>query len=589
MTQTTAETLVDRLRQWGVDTIFGFAGDGIGEILEVLRRDGGGMRFITVRHEESAAFAACAYAKLTGRLGVCMATSGPGGVHLVNGLFDAKGNDAPVLAITGHTWTRLIGTHYQQDVPLERLFMDVAAYSERLASPDHLPRALDEAIKTALTARTVAHLCVPRDIAKQPVTDAGSSVPRLVRELFATARPPLPAEDALQAAAEIINAGRRVAIMSGRGAIPARAEVIQLAELVAGPIIKPLLGKPSVPDDSPYTTGGIGLLGTAPSIDALRECDTLVIVGSSFPYLDFYPKPDRAKTVQIDLDPTRIGLRHPADVGLAGDSKEVLGALLPLVQRKEDRSFLEKAQKRMRSWNKLMEDRASRMTTPMKPQVVFHQLSRLLDDDAIITCDAGTDTTWLSRHVQMRGEMQFALSGTLSSMGCALPYSVGASIAYPGRQVVCVAGDGAFTMLMGELATLARYDLPVKVILVKNDELNQVRWEQIVQFGYPEFAVELQPIDFAAVARACGASGHTLDDPTQAEAVLREILSEPGPALVECVVDANEPPMPGKLTTDQAIGLAKALVRGQPDRFKIMREGIAVTARELRDAPGTLF
>jgi pyruvate dehydrogenase (quinone) len=421
MTQMTAEALVDRLRQWGVDTIFGFAGDGVEEILEVLRRDRGGMRFITVRHEEAAAFAACAYAKFTGRLGVCMATSGPGGVHLVNGLYDAKGDDAPVLAITGHTWTRLIGTHYQQDVPLERLFMDVAAYSERLASPDHLPHALDEAIKTALSGRTVAHVCIPRDVAKQPITDAGPPVSRKLRELFATARPPVPAEDALEAAAEIINAGRRVAILSGRGAIPAREEVIQLAELVAGPIIKPLLGKPSVPDDNPYTTGGIGLLGTAPSVDALRECDTLVIVGSSFPYLDFYPKPDRAKTVQIDLDPTRIGLRHPADVGLVGDSREVLRALLPLVRRKEERDFLETAQKRMRSWNKLMGERASRVTTPMKPQVVFHQLSRLLDDDAIITCDAGTDTTWLSRHVQMRGEMRFALSGTLSSMGCALP------------------------------------------------------------------------------------------------------------------------------------------------------------------------
>jgi pyruvate dehydrogenase (quinone) len=555
----------------------------------VLRRDGGGMRFITVRHEEAAAFAACAYAKLTGRLGVCMATSGPGGVHLVNGLYDAKGDDAPVLAITGHTWTRLIGTHYQQDVPLDRLFMDVAAYSERLASPDHLPRALDDAIKTALTARTVAHLCIPRDIAKQPVTDAGPPVSRQLRELFAGIRAPLPTEDALRAAAELINAGRRVAIMSGRGAIPARAEVIQLAELVAGPIIKPLLGKPSVPDDSPYTTGGIGLLGTAPSVDAMRECDTLVIVGSSFPYLDFYPKPDRAKTVQIDLDPTRIGLRHPADVGLTGDSGEVLRALLPLVRRKQERGFLETAQKRMRHWNKLMEDRASRMTTPMKPQVVFHQLSRLLDDDAIITCDAGTDTTWLSRHVQMRGEMQFALSGTLSSMGCALPYSVGAAVAHPGRQVICVAGDGALTMLMGELATLARYDLPVKIVLVKNDELNQVRWEQLVQFGYPQFGVELEPIDFAAVAHGCGAAGYTLDDPTRAEAVLREALTEPGPALVECVVDPNEPPMPGKLTTDQATGFAKALARGQPDRFKIMREGIAATARELRDAPGTLF
>jgi pyruvate dehydrogenase (quinone) len=589
MTQTTAEALVDRLRQWGVDTIFGFAGDGVEEILEVLRRDGGGMRFITVRHEEAAAFAACAYAKFTGRLGVCMATSGPGGVHLTNGLYDAKGDDAPVLAITGHTWTRLIGTHYQQDVPLERLFMDVAAYSERLASPDHLPHALDEAIKTALSRRTVAHICIPRDVAKQPITDAGPPVSRQLREVFATPQPPLPADDAVQAAAEVINAGRRVAILSGRGAIPARGEVIQLAELVAGPIIKPLLGKPSVPDDNPYTTGGIGLLGTAPSVDALRECDTLVIVGSSFPYLDFYPKPERAKCVQIDLDPTRIGLRHSADVGLAGDSREVLRALLPLVRRKEQRDFLETAQKRMRRWNELMEERASRMTTPMKPQVVFHQLSRLLDDDAIITCDAGTDTTWLSRHVHMRGEMQFALSGTLSSMGCALPYAVGAAVAYPGRQVICVAGDGAFTMLMGELATLARYDLPVKIVLVKNNELNQVRWEQIVQFGYPEFAVELQPIDFAAVARACGAAGYTLEEPAQAEAVLREALTQPGPALVECVVDPNEPPMPGKLTTDQAVGFAKTLAQGEPNRFKILREGVEATARELRDAPGTLF
>src|SRR5919109_2835082 len=310
MAQTVAELLVQRLSEWGVDTIFGFAGDGIGEILEVLRRQPERMRFVQVRHEEAAAFAACAYAKFTGRLGVCMATSGPGGIHLVNGLYDAKGDDAPVLAITGHTWTRLIGTHYQQDVPLERLFMDVAAYSERLASPDHLPHALDEAIKTALSRRTVAHICIPRDIAKQPISDAGPTVSRQLRELFATPRPPLPADDALEAAAEVINAGRRVAILSGRGAIPARAEVIQLAELVAGPIIKPLLGKPSVPDDNPYTTGGIGLLGTAPSVDALRECDTLVIVGSGFPYLDFYPKEGQAKTVQIDIDPTHIGLGH---------------------------------------------------------------------------------------------------------------------------------------------------------------------------------------------------------------------------------------------------------------------------------------
>ncbi len=591
MAQTVAELLVQRLSEWGVDTIFGFAGDGIGEILEVLRRQPERMRFIQVRHEEAAAFAACGYAKFTGRLGVCMATSGPGGIHLANGLYDAKGDDQPVLAITGHTWTHLIGTHYQQDVALDRLFMDVAAYTERVASPNHLYRVLDEALKTSLSRRTVAHINLPRDIAKQPVTEgatSGLALPRLMRDLLTTP-PGLPSATTLQEAAAVINAGRRVAIMSGRGAIPARDEVIQLAELVAGPIIKPLLGKTSVPEDSPYTTGGIGLLGTAPSVDALRECDTLVIVGSAFPYLDFYPKEGQAKVVQIDIDPTHIGLRHAADVGLVGDSKAVLQALLPLIQRKDDRGFLQQAQRRMAHWNQLMETRGTSPAVPMKPQVVFHELNKLLADDAIITCDSGTDTTWLSRHVHMRGQMQFSLSGTLSTMGCSLPYSIGAAIAYPQRQVVCVAGDGAFTMLMGELATAVWYKLPVKVILVKNNALNQVRWEQLVQFGYPEFAVELQPIDFAGFARACGAVGYTLTDPAQAASTLREALGQPGPALVECVVDPNEPPMPGKITTEQAVGLAEALAKRQPNRFQLMREAIAETARELRHAPEALL
>ncbi|MDQ3855011.1 MAG: thiamine pyrophosphate-dependent enzyme, partial [Chloroflexota bacterium] len=275
--------------------------------------------------------------------------------------------------------------------------------------------------------------------------------------------------------------------------------------------------------------------------------------------------------------------------GLVGDSKAVLQALFPLVQRKTDRGFLEKAQERMGHWNKLMEDRGTRPDRPMKPQVVFHQLNKLLTDDAILTCDSGTDTTWVARHIHMRGQQQFSLSGTLSTMACSLPYCVGAATAYPGRQIICVAGDGAFTMLMGEVATLVQYNLPVKIILVKNNALNQVRWEQLVQFGYPEFGVELQPIDFAAYARACGATGYTLDDPGKAEAVLRTALAEPGPALVECVVDPNEPPMPGKLTTEQAIGLAAALAKGQPNRWQIMREAMAEGIRELRENPEAIF
>ncbi len=591
MATTAAELLIERLSAWGVDTIFGFAGDAIADVLEVLRRNPERMRFVEVRHEEAAAFAACGYAKFTGRLGVCMATSGPGGVHLINGLYDAKGSDAPVLAITGQTWSQLIGTSYQQEVALERLFMDVAAYTERVMNADNLPRVLDAAIKTSLSRRTVSHVNVPRDVWKQTPSQGDASdaaLPNLLRDLF-TSEHPLPSQAALQRAAEVVNAGRRVAIMAGRGCLGAREELLQLADKVAAPIIKPLLGKAVVPDDSPYTTGGIGLLGTSASVDALRECDTLLIIGSAFPYFDFYPKPGRAKTVQVDIDPTRIGLRHPVDVGLVGDSRDVLRALLPLVERKADRSFLEKAQERMRHWNRLMETRGTNPAKPLKPQVVFHELSKLLADDAIITCDAGTDVTWVGRHVRIRDRMEFALTGILATMACSLPYSIGAAVAYPGRQVICVAGDGGLTMLMGELATLVKYKLPVKVIVVKNNALNQVRWEQIVQFGYPEYAVELQPIDFAAVARACGAAGYTLDDPAQVPAVLREALAQPGPALVEAVVDPNEPPMPGRITTDQAIGLAESLARGQANRWQIVKEAVAEGIHELREAPEAIW
>lgn len=592
MAKTAAEVLVERLQDWGVDTIFGFAGDALADIFEVMRKNPHGIRFIQVRHEEAAAFAAGAYAKLTGKLGVCMATSGPGGVHLANGLYDANANDQPVLAITGQTWSKYIGTRYQQEVALDRLYSDVAGYSERAASADNLPRMIDEAIKVAFSRRTVAHVNIPRDILTQPVGEESlpsTPLAHLMRDLFPII-PALPRQEALEEAAAAINAGSRVAIMAGQGCLGAREEVLQLADVVAGPIIKPLLGKAVVPDDSPFTTGGIGLLGTSASVDALRECDTLIIAGSGFPYTDFYPKPERAKTIQIDIDPTRIGLRHPADVGLVGDCGAVLRALLPLIHRKSDRGFLEKAQERMRHWNRLMHERGTNQDHPMKPQVVFHELNKVLTDDAIVTCDAGTDTTWIARHVMFRDRMQFLLTGTfLATMACSLPYSVGAAIANPGRQVVCVAGDGGFTMLMGEMATLVQYNLPVKVIVVKNNALNQVRWEQIVQFGYPEYAVELQPIDFAAYARACGAAGYSLDDPAKAESTLREAFAHPGPVLIEAVVDPNEPPMPGRITTDQALGLVNSLRRGQPHRWTVMKEALAETIHELRSAPGAIL
>jgi pyruvate dehydrogenase (quinone) len=336
-----------------------------------------------------------------------------------------------------------------------------------------------------------------------------------------------------------------------------------------------------VPDDSPYTTGGIGLLGTAPSQEALSECDTLIICGSSFPYIEFYPKPGQAKAVQIDVNPKRIGLRYPADVGLVGDCKRVLGALLPLIERKDDRDFLEKAQERMKDWRQLMEDRGTRTDMPMKPQVVTYELNKLLDANAIIAADSGTNTTWAARYLDMRADMKFAVSGSLATMANALPYCVGAAVAYPDRQVVCVTGDGGFTMLMGEVATLVKYNLPVKVIIIKNNVLGQIKWEQMIFNANPQFGVQLQPIDFAAYAKACGAAGYTIEEPGQAEAVLREALAHDGPAVVQAVVDPNEPPMPGKITTEQALNFAKSLARGERDRSEIIKTVLKDRVREV--------
>jgi pyruvate dehydrogenase (quinone) len=372
-----------------------------------------------------------------------------------------------------------------------------------------------------------------------------------------------------------------VTILVGRGALGARDEVIQLADAVAGPVVKALLGKAVLPDDSPYTTGGTGLVGTAPSADAMHGCDTLIMVGTSFPYMEFLPRPGQAKTVQIDVDPSRIGLRHPVEVALVGDSQRVLQALLPLLRRKEDRGFLEQAQKNMRDWMQLMEKRGTRTTMPMKPEVAAYTLNKFLADDAIIACDCGTVTTWAARHLLIRDRMMFTVSGTLATMAEGLPYAIAASVAYPGRQVVAIVGDGAFTMLMGELATIKKYNLPVKVMIVKNNALGEIKWEQIVMEANPEYGVELQPIDFARFAEACGIPGFTLEDPTKTEAVVREAFEQPGPALIQAVVDPNEPPMPGQITTQQAIHFAEALLKGERERVTIIKDVLAETIREV--------
>jgi pyruvate dehydrogenase (quinone) len=581
--KTVADLLIERLIAWDIAVIFGFPGDGINGIFEALRTRQDRLKFVQVRHEEAAAFAACGYAKYTGRLGVCLATSGPGGIHLLNGLYDAKCDGQPVLAITGHTFHDLIGTHYQQDVDLDKLFMDVSEYNQRIMGPAHVNNVVDEAIKTALARRGVSHITIPKDIQEMSASDQERSDANIrghSADLFAAAYPQ-PPQKALEEAAKIINTGSKVAILAGRGCLSCRDEVLQLAEKVAGPIIKPLLGKGVVPDNSPYTTGGIGLLGTAPSQDAMEDCDTLIIAGSGFPYMEFYPKPGKAKTIQIDIDPARIGLRHSVDVGLVGDCRSVLRLLLPLVDRKEKRSFLETAQDNMKKWNKLMEERGTRTDMPMKPQVVTWQLNKLLNDDAIVSSDSGTIATWTARYIEMRGTMQFSLSGSLATMANGLPYSIGAAIAYPGRQVVCVVGDGGFTMLMGEIATLVKYKLPVKVIVIKNNVLGEIKWEQMVMEGNPEFGVELQPIDFAGYAKNCGAAGFTIEEPGQAEAVLRAALAHPGPAVIEAVVDPNEPPMPGKISTKMAVHFAEALAKGERNRWDIIKTVLKDKVREV--------
>jgi len=582
MANTVADILVDRLVDWGVRVIFSLPGDGINGIFEALRTRSKDIQLVQVRHEEAAAFAACGYAKFSRRLGVCLATSGPGGIHLLNGLYDAKFDGQPVLAITGHTFHDLIGTHYQQDVDLDKLFMDVAAYNERVMGPEHVCNVVDEAIKTAISKRTVAHITIPKDI--QDWTTNGlrskANIARHSGDLYSDPLP-LPPQGQLEEAARIINEGRKVAILAGRGCLAARQDVITLAEKLGAPIVKPLLGKAVVPDDHPYTTGGVGLLGTAPSQEVLQECDTLILAGTSFPYMEFYPKPGQARAVQIDLDPARIGLRYPVDVGLVGQCWDVIRALLPLVQHKRNRDFLSRAQEKMRRWNELMEARGTRSDKPLKPQVVAHRLNDHLADDAIICCDTGTITTWAARHIKIRGTMEFSASGTLATMACGLPYAVGAAIAHPGRQVVAFMGDGGFTMLMGELATIVKYNLPVKIIVIKNNVLGMIKWEQIAIEGNPQYGVQLQPIDFAAFGRACGAAAFSVDDPAAVPDVLRQAFQSPGPAIVEATVDPAEPPLPGKITIEQAWQFAKALGRGQQDRWEIIKTVVEDKVREV--------
>jgi pyruvate dehydrogenase (quinone) len=568
-----AELLIETLARCGVDTIYGLPGDGINGIMEAIRTSSEKMRFIQVRHEESAAFMATAHAKLTGRLGCCLATSGPGGVHLLNGLYDAKGDGASVIAITGLPYHDLIDTFTQQDVDQSRLFADVAVYSARVMSAAHVENVVTLACRTALSKRGVAHLSIPVDVQEEKLEEADASTRNKPHHASVVAAEglQLPQLDQVERAAELLNSATKVAILAGRGAAGAKDELLDAAELLGAPIIKALLGKAVVPDTHPLTTGGIGLLGTRPSHEAMEECDALLIVGSTFPYIEYYPKPGQARVVQIDCDASRIGLRAPAEVGLVGDSRAVLEMLNAKLQRKESREFLQRAQDGMKEWRSMLRQSAMIDQHPMKPGRAALELGERLADDAIVTWDSGHNTGLCARYIDAMDQQIFFGSGMMASMGCAIPYAIAAALIHPQRQVVAFVGDGGLSMLLGELATIVRYGLPIKIVVIKNNTLGQIKWEQMMFLGNPEYECDLQPIDFAAVAEAMGIKGYRVVLPEDCGYVLDQALSQPGPALVEMSVDPNEPLLPPKRVEKYADNMEKALSQGTPGANEIRR------------------
>ncbi len=557
---TAADILVETLIDWKVDTIFGLPGDGINGVMEALRKRQDAIRFVQVRHEQSAAFMATAYAKWTGRLSVCLATSGPGGTNLLTGLYDAKLDQVPVLAITGMQYHDLIETFTQQDVNLSRVFEDVSVYNTVVSDAAHMENVASLACRTAIARRGVAHLSIANDTQEKPAEEGRSrrNLPRHVPNDWFSYRPK-PADELIHEAASLLSRGSRVAILAGRGALGAEEELKRTAELLGAPVAKALLGKAVMDDDDPFTTGGIGILGTAASQDIMKNCDTLLIVGSTFPYIEFYPDPNTVKAVQIDLDPQRIGLRHPVHCGLVGDAGDILNRLNSLLEKKSDRSFLEAARKGMRTWREQMAALTSEQSTRLKPQPVVYAFGRRIDADGMLVTDSGQNTELTARHIDLKTSNAFAVSGALAAMASGLPYAIAAGLAYSRRNVYAVVGDGGLAMQLGEFSTAVRHRLPLKILVICNGMLNQIAWEQMMFLGHPQFACELAPIDFARAADAMGGKGFTISGFDEIEPVLDAAFAEDGPVIIQSIVDKYEPMMPPKMPDDYAANFKKAL------------------------------
>ncbi len=582
-TRTASDQLVERLLEWGIDVVFGLPGDGINGVMESLRTHRDRIRFIHVRHEETAALAACAYGKFTGRPAACLATAAPGAVHLMNGLYDARIDQSPVVAITGMTYHDVIGTHYLQDINHDHALQDACVYSQRVMGEAHVLNVVDMAVRSAIAHRGPAAIAFPIDIQSGEAVTGDRSIKNIEGHSAVTAidGKRLPPRERLEQAAKVLSGSSRPLIFIGAGARGAGQEVEQVAEKLGAPIVKAMLGKDAVPDDSPYCLGGYALVGTRPAQNALSSCDAILIVGSSSPYIEFLPAPGQAQGIQIDDRPERIGLRYAVDVGLCGDAKLTLAELEPLLDTRSDRSFLEQAQGEMRDWRALLQERAQPVDgNPIKPDAIPYHLGNSLGDRAILCGDSGTVTTWAARTELRRGQL-FSFSGTMCSMMAALPYAIGAQAAYPDRQVVALTGDGSLTMMMGELATLAQHQLPVKVIVMRNDVLGLIKWEQMAFLGNPQYGVELQPVDFAKVAEGCGLRAVRIEDPARVGDQLSEALALDGPALIEAVVDPHDMPMTPTINPEHAKGFAWGLARGEPNREQIALTMSRVLAREM--------
>ncbi len=581
MTQLVSDFMLKRLGEWGVERIYGYPGDGINATLGALDRHQDSIDFIQTRHEEMAAFMACAHAKWTGEVGVCLATSGPGAIHLLNGLYDAKLDHQPVLAIVGQQAQASLGGSYQQEVDLVSLFKDVAAYTVFVTDAAQMRHAVDRGMRIAAGERTVTCIVVPNDVQGEQAVETPPRAHGTVHSGVGFARGrALPTEVDLRAAAEILNAGERVAMLIGQGALGAEAEVRDVADVLGAGIAKALLGKAALPDDLPYVTGSIGLLGTKPSWDLMQDADTLLVVGSSFPYSEFLPEEGAVKSVQIDIDPKMIGLRYPMDVNLVGDSAETLGALLPHLERKQDRAWRERIEQGVERWWHLIEQRAMQDADPINPQRVFWELSSRLPDDVILSSDSGSAANWFARDLKLRDGMMASLSGTLATMGPGVPYAIAAKFTHPDRPAIALVGDGAMQMNgNAELLTVARYwerwsDPRLIVLVLNNGDLNQVTWEQRVMEGDPKYegSQDLPDFPYARYAELLGFRGIRVDDPDAIGPAWDEALASDRPVVLEAITDPNVPPLPPHIHNEQAKQLASALFAGDPDSWQIIKQ-----------------